>query len=91
MLSAACCSPAFWSSPVLIALITAFFSTAATLGGIWINGYFQKRDRAAQTDLLAGRVGEVKKIVNGERAALVSRIAELERALGQAGQAKGPA
>lgn len=87
-LYAFCCSAAFWSSPVLIALVGGFFTSISTLGGIWLNGWIQKRDRAKQTQTLETKVGKVqetatetKTIVNGEREKMQVRIAELEAEL----------
>jgi predicted membrane metal-binding protein len=84
-LATGCCSEAFWNSPVMIALISGFFTSLVTLGGLWINSWSQKKDRAAQTQVLTGKVSEVKQtaedtktIVNGERTAMVARIAQLE-------------
>jgi hypothetical protein len=89
LLLASCCSDAFWTSPVILNVITAVV-TIFTL--IWNTRSQRKAAVTATTEASAAKVASVdngKKldavhtIVNGERSALIAKVAQLEAELGR--------
>lgn len=82
-------SPEFWSSPVVLQIITAIV-TIFTL--IWNSRTQKKATGIASAEASAAKVAsvdngkkldQVHTIVNGERTALVAKVAQLEAELGR--------